>query len=148
MNKQKNAQIKVKHNCIPPEDIHPEKIYSFSYNPQEQPLFEKFYKMKLNNLSDWSNQMKNIFQNLKFCNIEVNLELSRKGRFHYHGVIKIDKPIEFVLHDLKMLAHYGTYEIDHINNFEQWNTYCEKQQHLIEPYCEHHNMSYCISTFD
>lgn len=140
---------KFKYNLnIPPEDINVNTFYTFSFNPEEQPLFEKFYKMKLNNLSDWSMQMKKIFDSLHYCKIEVNMEISRRSRFHFHGVIRISDPLHFVIHDLKMLAHYGTYEIDKINNNEVWNAYCEKQQHLIEGYAKKYDMFSSYSQFD
>lgn len=144
----KPIKQKQKYSCLNPEELDIGKFYTFSYNPDEQPLFEKFYKCKLNNLSDWSHRMLDIFKNLKYANIEVNLECSRKGRFHYHGLIRVTKPIEFVIHDLKMLGHYGTYEIDQIDNFEKWRTYCDKQQQLIKPYAEKNDMLSQISTFN
>lgn len=143
----RKVRPKAKYNCLNPEDIDPLKYYTFSYNPEEQPLFERFYKMKLNNLADWSNKMKQIFDSLRYAKIEVNLEVSRRGRFHMHGVIKISMPLEFVIHDLKMLAHYGTYEIDSITDNEKWVKYCCKQQRLIEKYAHKNNMFSSYSQF-
>lgn len=142
----KNNQFK-KFQCLSPEDVKEDVLYSFSYNPEEQPLFEKFYKMKLNNLSDWSNHMKDILTTLHFCNISVFQELSRKGRFHFHGYIKINKILEFYIHDLAKLRHYGTYEIDKINNEDVWETYIHKQERIMKKYCQTHDMFYNISNF-
>lgn len=132
---------KAKYSCIPPEEFKQGVLYSFSFNPEEQPIFDKFYKVKLNTLQSWSHAMLKIFNDLRYSKLQVFLEVSRRGRFHYHGVIQVMKPLEFVIHDAKMLAHYGCYEIDTIADMQKWLTYCMKQQELITVYAEKNNMA-------
>lgn len=125
------------------------KEYAFSFNPEEQPLFEKFYKCKLNNLSDWSNAVKERLLSLKYAKVEVYTEISQKGRFHFHGYIRIISDIvKFVVHDLAKLRHYGTYEIDDIKDPITWQTYVHKQEHIMKNYCHSNNMSYMISNIE
>lgn len=135
---------KAKYSCIPPECVKTDELYTFSFNPEEQPLFEKFYKMKLNNLKDWSQQMYNILISLKYAEVECVLECSRQGRLHYHGWIMIKDPIEFYLKDLKKLKHYGTYEIDYIKDDEVWSTYVYKQMKHMKSFCDKYDMIYEI----
>lgn len=141
-------QAKYKYNCLKPEDITINTDYTFSYNPEEQPLFDKFYKMKLNNLKDWSQRMLQIFSHLRFSTITVVQEISQKGRFHYHGWININKLPEFIIHDLAYLRHYGTYEIDVVSNEDIWLKYVFKQERFMRKYCTVHEMYYEIDTTD
>lgn len=137
---------KAKFSAPPPERIDPERIYSFSFNPQSQPLFERFYNVKLNTLSSWSDEQEQIFKSLKHASVEICQEISSRGRLHYHGYIKIHNVIPFYLTSLKHIAHYGTYEIDEINDNEKWAKYVSKQESLMKPYCERNDMHYSIST--
>lgn len=132
-----------KYSCVKPENMYIDKLYTFSYNPEDQPLFERFYKMKLNNLSDWSNQCREILK-LKYASVDVVLEISSKGRFHYHGYIVVNNIPLFIIHDLAKLRHYGTYEIDEITDEEVWRTYVYKQQRFMQSYADRNNMIYNI----
>lgn len=137
-----------KYSCVKPEDMYVHKLYTLSYNPEEQPLFERFYRMKLNNLKDWSNKCKEIFT-LKYADIDVVLEISSKGRFHYHGHILVHDIPRFIIHDLAKLRHYGTYEIDSISELDDganWGQYVRKQQRFMQGYAEWNEMEYNIVT--
>lgn len=133
-----------KYKGLSPEEYNENTSYSFSYNSEEQPLFDKFYSMKLNNLRDWSEQQKNILTGLKYSVIDVILEISSKGRFHYHGYIQIKDIPRFVIHDLAKLRHYGTYEIDTIKDYEKWDKYILKQERFMRKYCNTNDMYYNI----
>lgn len=140
----RKVQPKHKYSAIAPEDVKTDELLSFSYNPEEQPLFEKFYSMKLNNLKDWSRRQKDILTSLRYAEVEVVLECSRQGRLHYHGYIMIKDPIEFYLKDLKKLKHYGTYEIDTIQDYEKWSSYIYKQLKYMKGFCDKYDMIYEI----
>lgn len=135
-------QQKFKHNIISPEDVVPNKLLTFSFNPEEQPLFQKFYTMKLNNLKDWSQQINNIISSMKYCKITAYLEISRKSRLHLHGFINITHIIKFYLCDLKKLMHYGTLEIDIINDNEIWTKYVLKQEKMMQSFAKNNDMYY------
>lgn len=134
--------IKYKYSCIKPEDMEKGTLYTFSYNPEEQPLFEKFYKSRLNNLSDWSQKQIELFNSLKYCEIECVIEISQKARFHYHGYIMITDIVKFFIHDLAKLRHYGTYEIDKITDSDKWKNYIYKQKRFMYDYCNANEMTY------
>lgn len=133
-----------KYNAIPPEEVNTTELYSFSFNPEEQPLFERFYSCKLNNLKDWSQQQYNILTSLKYAEVECVLECSRQGRLHWHGWIIIREPIDFYLKDIKKLKHYGTYEIDHIEDSEKWSNYVYKQMKHMKKFADRNSMIYEI----
>lgn len=137
-----------KYSCIKPEDIECGKEYSFSFNPEDQPKFERFYNMKLNTLRTFSEENEKIFHLLRYCDVKVYLEISSKGRFHYHGYIKIEHIPKFIIHDLAKLRSVGTYEIDMIKSPETWWQYVSKQRHFMLDYAKQNDMKYEIDTFD
>lgn len=137
-----------KHKVIAPELVTQGSWLTFSFNPEEQPMFERFYRMKLNNLKDWSQQQYDILTTLRHANVHVILECSPKGRLHFHGVIKINDVIEFYMTDLKKLKHYGAIEIDTIGDDEIWLTYIYKQRKYMKGYADKHEMHYEIYNDD
>lgn len=139
---------KVKYNCIKPEEVVDNTLYTFSFNPEEQPMFQKFYSMTLNNLKDWSQQQHNILTSLKYCKVECYMEISSGGRLHFHGYIKITDTVNFFLKTIKHIRHYGTYEIDHITDHEKWSEYVSKMEKKMKTFCENHSMIYKINNFD
>lgn len=146
MNRKNAQRYSNKYSCVKPEDVDTEKWYSFSYNPLMQPLFERFYKLKLNTLEQWSQEQVRLLTTLKYCRVSVVLEISQKGRFHYHGYIQIKNNPEFYLTDLARLRDTGTYEIDIINDKEKWLEYVLKQQKTMSVYCRKNGMCYEIDT--
>lgn len=135
-----------KHKCIPLEEMKPGGLYTLTFNPEEQPLVERFYNIKLNTLSGWSNLNEERLTTLRYAEIDIVTEISSKGRLHYHGYIYILDPVNFIFYDLRKLKHYGTYEIDHINNEDVWRTYVYKQQEYMEKWCKLNDMSYRLKS--
>lgn len=132
----------------PPEDIDTSIVYAFSYNPQDQPTFDKFYNLKLNTLKDWSEQQEKTFKSLKYSDVNVITEISKQGRFHYHGYIMIHSIVKFYVSELKKLALHGTYCIKEITDKGEWEKYLIKQEKFMKRYCEEHQMKYNINTYD
>lgn len=144
LRKANNGFNKQKYSCLKPEMLHLKTEYSFSYNPEEQPLFEQFYKVKLNTLNKWSEYYSALFTSLKYCKIICYMEISSKGRFHYHGLVMVTDIPRFIINDLAKLRHYGTYEIDEIKDKTVWLDYCLKQQRFMEKYCKDNDMLYKV----
>lgn len=140
----KNQQ-KFKYSCIKPEDCYTGVLYSFSINPQEQPEFQCFYRMKLNTLRDWSQQFEDKMSKVHYCEYTLTCEIGSGGRLHYHGYIKINNIVKFYLHDLRYLKELGTYEIDKIEDKEVWNIYVEKQKRFMEKYCKENDIKYILT---
>lgn len=143
----RKTYTKAKYTCIKPEDVVEGTEYTFSFNPEEQPLFQRFYSMTLNNLKDWSQQQDNVFRSLKYCKINVVMEISSGGRLHYHGYITITDTVNFFLKTIKHLKHYGTYEIDVITDPDKWSAYVYKMDKKMKSFCQNHSMIYNINTF-
>lgn len=121
-----------------PEEFKVDTEYTFTYNPQKQPLTPN-YKL---NLITWHNGMDNIFRSCKNCQIELRPELSQGSRWHYHGLITIKDIMKFFIYDLPVLRENGSYEIDEIKDKNVWLTYITKQKELMEPVCKEHKIPY------
>lgn len=125
--------------------MYKDELYAFSFNPVEQPSFQRFYNMKLNNMRDWSERMKENLQ-LKYAEVDVVLEISSKSRLHYHGYILVKDIVKFIIHDLSKLREYGTYSIKQIEDDEIWKEYVYKQLRFMKEYAEQNDMTYNIKT--
>lgn len=136
---------KFKHSCIKPECVDQDMLYTFSFNPQEQPLIENFYRVTLTRFQSWSETMDSKLKRMRHCTYKLVLEISTGGRLHYHGWISINNIMGFYLMDLKYLADLGTYEIDNINDFQKWDTYVYKQRSFVEPWTQMEDMKYSIT---
>lgn len=135
----------LKYSCVKPETVSTDKCYSFSYNPEDQPSIERFYNIKLTTYTSFIQKYKEIFTSMKYCDIQACLEISQKGRLHWHGWIRINDVVRFYLYDLKKLMHYGTYEIDVINDEEKWELYVVKQLDIMTEFCSKEGIEYCIN---
>lgn len=118
-----------------------DKDYSFSYNPELQPkegrplLWSPYY-----------GHLINIFYSLNYCDIKVNSEFGAYGRWHLHGCLVIKDILKFYVYDLPKLRKHGSLEIDEINDPDEWEAYCEKEQHLIRPFLKELNAEGSIDT--
>lgn len=137
-----NRNPKYAHRTVKPENMILNTNYAFSLNPQQQPEIVNFYKVKLNTYKDWSNQIYDKFRTMRYCKISTYLEISKLGRFHFHGTIKIHDKIKFVLYDLKRLMDIGTLEIDTIEDEMKWHLYCTKLKYEMEQFCCENDMDY------
>lgn len=127
-----------RHKNLSPEETIAGELMAFTYNPELQPITPNF---KLD-LITWHNQMDNIFKSLKYSRVELRPELSQGSRWHYHGHIKIDNIMKFYIYDLPILRQNGSYEIDKINDFKIWMTYCTKQEELMKPITKEFKIPY------
>lgn len=134
--------IDTKFKVIKPEDCVIDTLYSFSYNPEEQPDIQRFYNIRLNEFESWSQRVYEVFASLRYSHIRTYMEISRSGRLHFHGYIKIKDIVQFYFYDLRKLKHYGTFEIDFINDPLKWDLYIKKQKEMMEPFCKKNSMLY------
>lgn len=134
--------IDSKFKCIKPEQVIPDMNYAFSYNPEEQPTPQRFYNITLNCFESWSQKIYEIFATLRYCEIETYMEISKNGRLHFHGYIRISDIPKFFFYDIKKLRHHGTYEIDEINDEDTWIDYCVKQREYMTDFCIENCMEY------
>lgn len=142
-----NRQFAQKYNCLSPEDINCLEYYTFTLSPQEQPLQTNLGKMKLNCIYNWYHEkIIRSLNRLHYCKYTLFTEISKSGRLHYHGTIKIEEIAMFYYHDVPLLKHIGTYEIDTIKDHKIWKTYCLKQKGFMRDFCTKNDIEYVINT--
>lgn len=131
------------HKAIKPEQCVVGQRYAFSFNPLDQPKFVQFHKVTLTTYTDWQNGVR---KHLSFKHAKVNvfMEISSKGRLHYHGFIIIQNIVKFYLHDLPRLRMEGSYEIDTISDLPIWHEYLVKQKSFMLPWCIQNELEYEI----
>lgn len=122
----KNGFQKKKQNFLPFEEMVDNGIYAFTYNPIDQPRLEDPL-----GISDWYSSMKYLFQKLKYARVYLYTEVSKTGRWHFHGFIIIKNRLKFQVFDIQNLMPYGTSCIKVIpttDDYANWLAYCHKQQ--------------------
>lgn len=136
-----NPAFKSKYVSLNIEDIVEHTRYAFSYNPQQQ------FEDQVDRFCHFYKYIEELFYSLKStCNITLYPEISKLGRLHVHGTIKILKPLEFYLHTIKTLMKHGTFEIDIINDDAKWQEYCTKQKTYLEAECKDYKLPYPITS--
>lgn len=144
MNRKQNNGL---HKCLKPETVETGVAYTFSFNPESQPIIQSFGKMTLTSFTTWSEEIYKMFDRCVYCIIETYMELSSAGRLHFHGTLKIVNIPKFYYFDLKILKFHGSFEIDTINtDNDQWDRYCLKQKPFMVPFCEEYGMPYLYHT--
>lgn len=121
-----NRPVKV----LSPEDVVPNTLMAFTFNPSFEPY--SWASPSIIRYDTYHNRLIDIFKELKYSKVKLYHELSCMGKWHLHGYIIIEKPMEFTLFDLKYLKADATMEIDTIGNPEVWEKYVMKQQPLMQ----------------
>lgn len=140
-----NRGYKEKISTIAPEDVVEGKEYAFTYSPELQPLRQNG-GFKLQAIANYAMDTFSVFAKCRNCAIRAVHEISRKGRLHYHGYIRIYNVVAFYFNDLKKLSESGTLEIDHINDEYIWLRYVYKQHNLMRPWIEDQGVNYQVDT--
>lgn len=110
------------------EDIEIGKAYAFSYNPSAQPI-----PSKVNSIKEWFDIEYNVFQSvLQYCEVNLYVEISPTGRFHFHGIIIIRNAVQFIIRDVQHLTGLGTSVIKEVDKPEVWAEYITKQQDRMQ----------------
>lgn len=129
------------YDCLEPEDMQPDTWYAFTINPSNKKQFfehgiKDFYKDGLimdyqkaasNRLTAQLNETKKQLNKMYNIQYDLRLELSHKGRIHYHGYIKVKDVKIFYLIDIVQLQELFTYSIKDIKDPEIWDQYIKKQ---------------------
>lgn len=134
----KESAFSSKDEFIKPEDIDMSALYAITYNPKDQPdlaLSQGFI--------DWWLDQKKLLTNLRGCNVRLFLEISKTGRHHFHGFIKITNRVKFAVYDTPKLQKEGSTCIKPIafgpdenkfDHFIEWFAYCLKLQNDMQDY--------------
>lgn len=145
MNKYKKAFQQSAYNtdwkCPAPEEIQCGMLYTFNYNPSTQPAMNE-----LTGFYDWIEHISKLITGLNNCDIQMVPELSRRGRFHYHGFIIIHNPLKFFIYDVPKLLSDGVGEIDTIGDLCEWSQYVYKQHNLMVQLTREHGLPYQLDS--
>lgn len=115
-----------KHDIIPLEGIDRNEFYAFTFNPCDS--YQHFRSVE--RLRECYHDLKEkIFFN-HIVYYELYPELSSKGRFHVHGYIQIQNPVNFYLNVIPHLCAKGTMVIKLLNDSDVWGEYCHKQYYF------------------
>lgn len=100
--------------------------YSFSLNP---PDTKQFYGTKAGREFAFMGYWHDALYSLKtYAKFELYVEVSLKGRLHFHGIIMPKDTLNFLLYGVKMIESFGMYEIDTIADEDRWKKYYMKDQ--------------------
>lgn len=142
--KKNTSACSKRYSCPPPEKIVVGTSYAFSWNLEQQPTDTRNGRTHIY-LRDYYNLVIRRLNQLHYCNICLYPEISSMGRFHFHGIIEITDIVHFYLCDMPLLKHDSSFEIDTIDNYENWMSpkYVFKCKSVMMPFCESHQLPYC-----
>lgn len=123
-----------RYKIFSPEDAEENIDYSFTLNIDPD-LIRKY-----NNLTNQYYQYLNKLKHLKYCNYDVTFEISKLGKLHLHGKIKINNIQKFYFYDVKKLMESFSFEIDTIDNVEKWDEYINKNYSSIKELFKEYNL--------
>lgn len=100
--------------------------YSITLNPPDS---KQFYKTPVGReftfLTYWHDQL---YKLKTYARFELYVEVSLRGRLHFHGLIQSKDTLNFHLYGVKLLESFGVYEIDTISDMDHWKKYYMKDQ--------------------
>lgn len=117
--------------------IHPECVsidtkYTFTLNPSDD--FQFFKEDPETRITKSINHIKYIIRNNPNYHMDLFLEVSCKGRLHWHGTLlfKHNNHIKnFYLQFIPQILNNHSIEIDTIADPDKWLEYCTKSKHLF-----------------
>jgi len=115
--------------------------YAFSYNPESQPV-----SYASDRLQKWWIEMAKLFGSLKGCTVNLSVEISKLGRLHFHGTIKISTLWKFYYYDVPKLMKDGAFEIDTISKYEEWMAYVDKNKDEMYEMMKSFGLPYTLAT--
>lgn len=129
------------HKLVDPENASLHQIYSFSANPIDQPLYDS---PEVNPFRDWWHGQVAFFKSLKFCYVKLYCEYSPKGRWHFHGFLRLADRLKFYVFDVPKIKLFYSVEMDqfgnnytnYTDNVANWQAYCLKLQSDVQPYLQ------------
>lgn len=117
-------------------------IYSITLNKQEQNWYillrreeyeiREYYKM---------------VQILKHCSTFVLFpEVSKVGRWHYHGRIEITDTYYFHVYAMPLIKKFSHIDLDTIEDDIAWLNYCTKDEEIMRPVIEKLGLPYELTS--
>lgn len=128
----KNIKQQKEKNSFPKyEQLENGSLYTFDWNPLQQPILTD-----RQGIHDWFYIQKQFLTELKGCKVKMYTEVE-KGRWHFHGFIKIEDRLLFHIYSIPKLVEYGACNIDIMNTVDDYMRrliYCNKQQNEMNDF--------------
>lgn len=125
--------VNVKTLMIPhPEHLLSDTDYAFTYSPAD--AYDCTAPFEPAHQKDFIKTHQTNFDNCFACDISVSTEFSVKGRFHFHGILRVHagKEAQFYLKDVRRLCAYGNIMMKPLKDVDKWDDYCKKNRKLME----------------
>lgn len=115
--------------------------YAFSFNPESQPV-----SYASDRLQKWWIEMAKLFGSFKGSTVNLSVEISKLGRLHFHGTIKISTLWKFYYYDVPKLMKDGAFEIDTIGKYDEWMAYVNKNKDEMSEMMKAFGLPYSLAT--
>lgn len=115
--------------------------YAFSFNPESQPV-----SYASDRLQKWWIEMAKLFGSFKGSTVKLQVEISKLGRLHFHGTLKISTLWKFYYYDVPKLMKDGAFEIDTISKVDEWTAYVNKNKDEMSEMMKAFGLPYSLAT--
>lgn len=129
--------------ALSPENIVVGVKYATTWNPCDKRQYFDDVK-RIDKLKAYTETVLLEIPNVK---IELDMEVSKKGRLHWHGTIMfttVQSIKHFYVIQIHNLHELWNIDIDTISNEEGWHTYCTKQKFILD---EHVSTNECLKKY-
>lgn len=135
------SKYKCKNILINYEDLHEDIDYAFTFNPCDK---IQHWKMA-DRLIGFHKELQRIFM-YRCMEYKLYPEISKSGRLHLHGYIRITDKDDFYIHAIRHMVSLGTVAITPIKSvstivdqkdtekYKSWHEYCTKQHTFHDKY--------------
>lgn len=137
--------MKPKESILSPEDMLPNVKYTLTINPNDSFQFWDDILDPYQRVKKATNHMRHVIRQNPNFHMDLQMEISRNGRLHWHGTILFktdDKILEFFLGFVHEFLTKHTMEIDIISTIQiskkwkDWDEYCLKGKRFKLPRLE------------
>lgn len=124
--------VSMKNKLLKPEEVYEKVAYSITLNPIDKlQCYSQNSTRRLTTFYEFHYKyLKKILA--PFADYDLWLEISSKGRLHFHGIIYIKDIISFYLSSVPKLTDDYAIEMDTIDDVLIWLSYCQKQSVIRE----------------
>lgn len=106
-------------------------LLSVTINPSHQHDTNKLFHNRIDSFATyWSGKL-NACPAKQF---EFRIEMSKTGRLHYHGYVKVDDPLELGNWIFQIKNNKNIIDIDTISCLKTWKKYIRKDEELFTRY--------------
>lgn len=141
-------QFKTSMTGAPLEIVSPEclglGIHSITISPSDASCLNDVFEET--EVEHFVQQWKAIFIRMK-NKMDLIMEYSKTGRFHWHGNVQITDRNMFYLNDLVILSKYASVNVDTIDDLQDWCNYCFKNTGDMEQLTERYRLPYRWSSY-